>query len=157
VTTGTGKATSSSKVQDILRIKPQEAAEILRSIDAGTRDAVGRERRKWPRVPYRATPRVAVIIENEQQGKRTYALIPRNISRMGLSLLHGKFVYDGTPCVAGLKALDGQLVPVRGKVMWCRLITGRIHEIGIRFEEPIELEDFVPGDEEPEPEDGSLT
>jgi hypothetical protein len=69
-----------------------------------------------------------------------------------MSLLHGKFVYDGTLCVAGLKALDGQLVPVRGKVMWCRLIAGRIHEIGIQFEEPIDLDDFVPAGEEPEPD-----
>ena len=103
-------------------------------------------------MPSRAAPRVALIIESEQLGKRTHAVIPRNISRMGMSLLHGKFVYDGTPCVAGLKALDGQLVPVRGKVAWCRLITGRIHEIGIRFEEPIDLDDFVPSGEDPEPD-----
>jgi hypothetical protein len=135
VTTGTGKASSSTNVQDILRLKPQEAAEILEAIDAKTKDSVARERRKWPRVPYRAAPRVAVIIESERVGKRTYALIPRNISRVGMSLLHGKFVYDGTPCVAGLKALDGQLVPVRGKVTWCRLI----------------LDDFVPAGEELEP------
>jgi hypothetical protein len=152
VTTGTGKANTKSNVQDILRLKPQEAADILRAIDAKTKDAVGKERRASPRVPYRATPRVAVIIESEELGKRTFALIPRNISRLGMSLLHGKFVYDGTPCVAGLKALDGQLVPVRGKVMWCRLIAGRIHEIGIQFEEPIDLEEFVPPDEEPEPD-----
>jgi hypothetical protein len=151
VTTGTGKASSSTNVQDILRLKPQEAAEILEAIDAKTKDSVARERRKWPRVPYRAAPRVAVIIESERVGKRTYALIPRNISRVGMSLLHGKFVYDGTPCVAGLKALDGQLVPVRGKVTWCRLITGRIHEIGVQFEEPIDLDDFVPAGEELEP------
>ncbi|MHC4103225.1 MAG: hypothetical protein ACYSW1_20365 [Planctomycetota bacterium] len=144
MTTGTGKASSSTNVQDILRLKPQEAAEILEAIDAKTKDSVARERRKWPRVPYRAAPRVAVIIESERVGKRTYALIPR-------SLLHGKFVYDGTPCVAGLKALDGQLVPVRGKVTWCRLITGRIHEIGVQFEEPIDLDDFVPAGEELEP------
>ncbi|MHC4825355.1 MAG: PilZ domain-containing protein [Planctomycetota bacterium] len=151
MTTGTGKASSSTNVQDILRLKPQEAAEILEAIDAKTKDSVARERRKWPRVPYRAAPRVAVIIESERVGKRTYALIPRNISRVGMSLLHGKFVYDGTPCVAGLKALDGQLVPVRGKVTWCRLITGRIHEIGVQFEEPIDLDDFVPAGEELEP------
>jgi hypothetical protein len=152
VITGAGKGSSSTNVQDILRLKPQEADQILRAIDDKTKDAVGRERRKAPRVPYRATPRVAVIIESEQLGKRTFALIPRNISCTGMSLLHGKFVYDGTPCVAGLKALDGQLVPVRGKVMWCRLITGRIHEIGIQFEEPIDLAEFVPPDEEPEPD-----
>jgi hypothetical protein len=152
VTTGTGKASSSTNVQDILWLKPQEAAAILRAIEARTKDAVGQERRKSPRVPYRATPRVAVIIESEELGKRTFALIPRNISRTGMSLLHGKFVCDGTPCVAGLKALDGQLVPVRGKVTSCRLIAGRIHEIGIQFEEPIDLDDFVPAGEEPEPD-----
>ena len=32
------------------------------------------------------------------------------------------------------------------------LITGRIHEIGIRFEETIDLDDLVPSDEEPEPD-----
>ncbi|MHC4613261.1 MAG: hypothetical protein ACYTAU_06790, partial [Planctomycetota bacterium] len=64
MTTGTGKASSSTNVQDILRLKPQEAAEILEAIDAKTKDSVARERRKWPRVPYRAAPRVAVIIES---------------------------------------------------------------------------------------------
>ena len=152
MTTGTGKPRSSTNVQDILRLKPQEAAAILGAIEAKTKDPVARERRESPRVPCRAAPRVALIIESEQLGKRTYALIPRNISRMGMSLLHGKFVYDGTPCVAGVKALDGQLVPVRGKVEWCRLVTGRIHEIGIRFEEPIVLDDFVPSGEDPEPD-----
>ncbi len=152
MTTGTGKPKSSTNVENILRLKPQEAAEILKGIEAKTKDAVGSERRKSPRVPYRATPRVTLTIESEQLGKRTYALIPRNISRTGMSLLHGKFVYDGTPCVVGLKTLDGRMVQVRGKVAWCRLITGRIHEIGIQFEEPIDLGDFVPPDEEPEPD-----
>jgi hypothetical protein len=143
VTTGTGKSRSSNDAQDILRLKPGEAATILSGIEARTRQVTDRDRRDSPRVPYLEAPRVAVIVESEQIGKRTYALIPRNISRHGMSLLHGKFVYDGTPCVLGLKALDGQLVPVRGKIVWCRLVTGRIHEIGVRFEEPIDLADFV--------------
>ena len=149
--TGAGKGRSKGEAQDILRLKPQETALILKQIEAGTKDVAARDRRQAPRVPYRQAPRVAVIVESEQVGKRTYALIPRNISRTGMSLLHGKFVYAGTACVAGLKALDGQLVPVRARVVWCRLITGRIHEIGIRFEEPIDLADFVPPGEEPEP------
>ncbi|MHC4218003.1 MAG: PilZ domain-containing protein [Planctomycetota bacterium] len=143
MTTGTGKPSSRSAAQDILRLKPGEAATILNGIESWTKQVTDRDRRDSPRVPYREAPRVAVIVESEELGKRTYALIPRNISRQGMSLLHGKFVYDGTLCVLGLKALDGQLVPVRGKIVWCRLVTGRIHEIGIRFEEAIDLADFV--------------
>ncbi len=58
-------------------------------------------------------------------------------------LLHGKFVYGGTNCMVGLHSLEGQIVTARGKVIWCRLITGRVHELGIQFDEPIALAEFV--------------
>jgi hypothetical protein len=146
VTTRTGRG---SEVQDILRLSAKEAAEILDGIEAGTRGAVTHERRGAARVPYREVPRVVAMLESEEIGKRTYAVIPRNISRRGMAMLHGKFVYNGTGCVLGLKALDGQVVPVRGRVMWCRLVTGRVHEVGIRFDEPVDLADFVPDDQLP--------
>jgi hypothetical protein len=152
VTTGTGKSRSANRAQDILRLKPADVAAILKTIEAKTKPSVERDRRESPRLPYREAARVAVIVESEELGKRTYALIPRNISRWGMSLLHGKFVYDGTPCVLGIKALDGQVVPVRGTIVWCRLITGRIHEIGVRFEEAIDLDEFVDSSADTEPE-----
>ncbi len=138
--TQTGTA---SKVRDILRLSPREAVEILDKIESVARSAVTNDRRKAPRVPFREVSRIAVMLESEQIGKRTYALLPRNISRQGISLLHGKFVYKSTGCVLGLGALDGQVVPIRGRVVWCRLISGRIHEIGTQFDEPIDLNDFV--------------
>ena len=131
------------EVKDILRISVREAAEVLDRID---RDAVrysGQERRKASRQSCRGMSRSPVLLEGEPIGNRTYALYPRNISSLGMSLLHGKFVYDGTACVVGLQTLDGQVVPVRAHVVHCRLITGRIHELGVRFDEPIELADFL--------------
>ncbi|MHC4414182.1 MAG: PilZ domain-containing protein [Planctomycetota bacterium] len=135
------------EIQDILRVTAREAAEILERMDGQAARYHGRERRQAARVSCHDMPRVAVLVENEEIGNRTYLLIPRNISCAGMSLLHGKFVYDGTPCVVGLKTLDGQVVPVRGKIMHCRLITGRVHELGIRFDEPIELGEFASGDQ----------
>jgi hypothetical protein len=140
VSTGTGTA---SQVRDILRLSPREAGEVLGKIEAQTYNVVANDRRRSPRVPYREVSRLAVMLENEQAGRRTHALLPRNISRQGISLLHGKFVYDSTGCVLGLKALDGQIVPIRGRVIWCRLIGGRVHEFGAQFEDPIDLDDFV--------------
>ena len=116
---------------------------ILDWMDGRAMPHAGKERRRWPRLAYRGVPRVGVLLENEQKGRRMYALAPRNLSRMGMSLLHGKFVYGGTRCIIGLKTRSGQVLPVPGKVVWCRLITGRVHELGVELEEPIEVRDLV--------------
>ena len=137
------KAGKTPEVQDILRLSARQTADILRRINDRAHDKVATERRQSPRLPYQHLSRLAVILENEQRGRRTYTLAPRNISREGISLLHGKFVYGGTACVVGLQALDGQVVPVHGKVIWCRLVAGRVHELGVQFDESIDVEEFV--------------
>ncbi len=135
--------TKTAEIQDILRLSVKQIAELRGLIDRQAHSKISRERREEPRVPFRLSVRLGVLLENELKGRRTYALAPRNISCTGMSLLHGKFVYGGTNCVIGLQALDGQVVPTHGKVIWCRLITGRVHELGIRFDEPIDVGEFV--------------
>ncbi len=129
--------------QDILRLSARQTAAILDWMDGRTRPWTGPERRKSPRAPYRLISRVGVLLENEPKGQRTFALAPRNLGRMGVSLLHGKFVYGGTNCIIVLHGRNGQVMPARGKVVWCRLVTGRIHELGVELEEPIELKSYV--------------
>ena len=131
------------EIQDILRLSVKQIDELRGLIDQRAHDDISRERRQAPRVPFRLSVRLGVLLENEIKGRRTYALAPRNISRAGISLLHGKFVNGGTNCVVGLTALDGQVIPARGRVIWCRLIAGRVHELGIRFDEPIDMSEFV--------------
>ena len=133
--------TKTVEIHDILRLSTKQTAEILEWMRP-SKEKITKERRQSPRVAYTDVSRLCVLLENEQKGKRTYALIPRSLSGTGISLLHGKFVYGGTNCVVGLRALDGQVVPVRGKVIWCRLVTGRVHELGVQFEGPIDVEDF---------------
>src|SRR5262245_15416699 len=120
-----------ASTQDILRLSDRQTAAILDWMDSRARPHTGQERRRWPRAPYRWISRVGTLLENERRGQRTYALAPRNLSRMGMSLLHGKFIYGGTNCVIGLHGRGGLVLPVRGKVVWCRLVTGRVHELGI--------------------------
>ena len=131
------------EIHDILRLSTKQAAEVLERMRPSKASVPKEERRLSPRVFYTEVSRLCALLEHERKGKRTYALIPRNLSSTGISLLHGKFVYGGTNCVVGLRALDGQVVPVRGKVIWCRLVTGRVHELGVRCEDPIDVEDFI--------------
>ncbi len=132
-----------AEIQDLLRLSARQTAEALQGMGQRAHGEVTEERRQTPRLPYQQFPRLNVLLENEHKGRRTYGLAPRNLSRAGISLLHGKFVYGGTNCIAGLRTLDGQITPVHGKVIWCRLVTGRVHELGVQFDEPIDIEQFV--------------
>ncbi len=67
---------------------------------------------------------------------------PRNLSRTGVSLLHGKLIYPGTRCVVGLHSMDGQRVPIHGNIIWCRFVTGRVHEHGVKFTDQLDLKAF---------------
>ena len=73
----------------------------------------------------------------------TFQMKPSYICRIGMSLLHGVFVYPGTACKIALRSLGGEAVEVPGEVASCRWVDGRVHEIGVKFDEPIELDDFV--------------
>lgn len=73
------------------------------------------------------------------------AAAPRNLSREGIGLLTGRFVYPGTPCRVGLRSLYGQDDASRGRVVRCRYLVGSpsLHEVGIRFNRPIDVELFA--------------
>lgn len=133
--------------QDILRLSAKQTVELLEQMDEAATGEVSQERRHAPRVPYQPVSRLAVLLNGEPSGRRSCMLAPRNLSRTGISLLHGKFVYPGIACVVGLCAMDGQTVPVHGTVIWCRYVTGRVHEHGVEFTDPIDLPEFVPGAE----------
>jgi len=141
------KTDNAPAVQDILRLSARETVKLLEQMEAAATAEVSRERRHAPRAPYQPVSRLAVLLEGEPLGRRSYMLAPRNLSRTGVSLLHGKMIYPGTACAVGLRAMDGQTVPVHGKIIWCRYVSGRVHEQGVEFVDPIDLQEFVPDTE----------
>ena len=141
------KTGNAQSIQDILRLSARETVELLKQMEVAATAKVPRERRQSPRAPYQSVSRLAVLLESEPLGRRSYMLAPRNLSRTGVSLLNGKMIYPGTACVVGLRAMDGQTVPVHGKIIWCRYVSGRVHEQGVEFVDPIDLQEFVPGTE----------
>ena len=137
------KTDNTLAAQDLLRLSAKQTVELLEQMDEAATIEVRRERRRAPRVSYQPVSRLAVLLDGEPLGRRSCVLAPRNLSRTGISLLHGKMVYPGIACVVGLRATDGQTVPVHGKVIWCRYVTGRVHEHGVEFTDPIDLPEFV--------------
>jgi hypothetical protein len=68
----------------------------------------------------------------------------RDISRGGLAMLHGNFVHKGTRCM--FVVCNKQRQPVAtasGDVARCDHVKGAIHDVGVRFAEPLPASSLV--------------
>ncbi len=116
---------------------------MLAALDVSDRPAKpGRTFLRWPF--RRATVPVLVTHPSGQQVRLELAC--RNLSRGGMSLLHASFLHTGTRCTVTLRDALGQLRELESAVVRCRHCSGMIHEIGVRFDEPVDVRDFVPAE-----------
>lgn len=129
---------------DSLRLSDKEHAALLAQLE---RDAAGRhtpDLRHSTRYRYTVREGLVYVLE----GCNTNFLVrPRNLSNGGCSVLHGSFVYPGTGCTIVLRMLDNRSVLTPGRVVRCRCVRGRVHEIGIQFDRGIDIDDFVEVDD----------
>ncbi len=67
----------------------------------------------------------------------------RNLSNGGIGLLHRSYLHLGTRCIVTLRhPYDGDF-EIPGEVVRCIHIKGMIHEIGIKFDEEIDVREFM--------------
>lgn len=129
---------------DALNIKSVrvDKAILRRILDAldNNANASGHNKRRHERMSYRGRQ---VILYTKQTERDVAFVVPtRNISRGGLSFLHGQMMHLGQPCTVDLASSDGNWLTVEGTVVRCRHIRGMIHEIGLKFSGLINLEDL---------------
>lgn len=128
---------------DTLRLSDKQWANVMSEIEAATPTYDGGERRRDSRRRYKKHLRVIVRVEHPGGSNMTFAVRSRDISAMGVGFLHGSFLYPGTPCSVVLPALDGRMFSVKGTIVRCRLLQGKLHEVGVEFTDPIELQLFI--------------
>ncbi len=136
---------------DGVRLSAAERRLLLESLDADAtkqHEAMGGEnRREDERSPFHEE--VQVTIEHPGGGVSHVVALARNVSSQGLSFLHGGFVHTGTRCQIHLSTVDGERVTLTAAtVRSCRHVRGRIHELGVRFDERISI-DTLRGVESP--------
>lgn len=96
-------------------------------------------KRTHTRRPFR---RSALTLHVEQPGGRsTVAVAGRNLSPWGLCVLHRAYLHVGTLCTVDLPLVAGGEAPVSGKVIRCIHREGVIHDLGIRFNHRISIND----------------
>lgn len=130
-------------VHNTLRLSPAEHAAILAELDAAAGASVGLDQRSRRRLRYRGRP-VTIVVREPGGSVDSFAVKPHKLGPGGLSFLYGTFVHTQAVCDVTLHTADQHDVTVLGRVVRCRLIRGRVHEVGVAFFRPIDVGRFVP-------------
>lgn len=126
---------------ETLRISDRDKAKLIWAIEESSRKKVEASQRRL-RVCCTHTDAVLTLIG--EGGNRTrLSVLCRDLSRWGASVIHGRYIYPGTRCELEFKTLDGEPVVRNGEIRHIRHVQGLIHNLGIRFDESIDLSDFV--------------
>jgi hypothetical protein len=83
------------------------------------------------------------------EGGLPFAVSPRDLSRTGIGFYTAASLDVGAACAVTLRALDGALVTVPGRVARRRAVRGRIHEVGVRLDPPIDPARFLESEQSP--------
>lgn len=130
-----------------IRLHESVIESILKRLDqtdsGSTRPACAAERHRFRTK--------AIIVGMQQPGDasmKSFLCPTRNVSRTGLSCLHGGYVHVRTRCTIQLTTQHGTLYPVPGTVVRCSLVERNIHEVGIQFEMEVDPELFCEDEEQ---------
>jgi CheY-like chemotaxis protein len=135
----------SKDVVDALRLPPPALVMLHERLDREARGGNASEaakRRKWKRwIIHGATAHAT--LSHPGGTSATFLVAPRTLSGGGMSMLHGGFVHQGSEVRVLLPNRDGDPCEVRGEVVRCRHIGKHVHELGVKFETPINPRDFL--------------
>jgi CheY-like chemotaxis protein len=123
------------------RLDQEGLRAMLNSLDQHAKGSAS-NRRVQPRLEYRPSD-IAISVEHPAGGVSRFLVSPRNLSTGGIAFLHGGFLHTGSLCRLVLIKRDGQVQIVVGKIASCRHVDGQVHEVGVRFDQDIDLKQFV--------------
>lgn len=102
-------------------------------------------RRGFVRWPFRRET-IELRLRHPGGSASTLRVACRNLSRAGMSVLHSAFIHPGTACAVTIPhaALGG--LAVAGRVARCAHRSGLVHEIGVRFDDELDVRQFIAHD-----------
>ncbi len=118
---------------DVLRIDE----ETWRSLVMECQRRVGtryKNKRASERNPLWSTAPMRIVVTHPGGNVARFRVRPHNLSEGGLAFFHGQFLHRGSP-VESVISVEGVEREIVGHVTFCRLVRGRIHEVGVQFDQ----------------------
>ncbi|MEM1027420.1 MAG: PilZ domain-containing protein [Planctomycetota bacterium] len=128
-----------------LNLTEKQWETLIATLEAGKGPTVPatRDRRDLDVKRYPHVRRVALRVIHTGGQKTSHLVRSRNLSVGGMGFIHLSFLYPGTVCHVALQTRHGESVALAGKVSWCRHVSGQSHEIGLRFDQLIQIDEFI--------------
>lgn len=126
-------------VHDPLRLSVAETDRLLAQLNRAGAGQSKRRHRRW----LMSRQKGVLSLTNDKGNHSAFVIVPRNISRGGVAVLHGGFVHCGTRCTLGLRGADGAPRSMPATVVRCRCVEGRVHDLGIVFDQEVNPRDFA--------------
>ena len=118
---------------------------LIATLEAGKGPQIPatRDRRDLDTVRYPHVRKMALRVQHPGGTATSHLVRSRNLSCGGVGFLHGQFLYPKTVCFIVLPTRWGENVILPGKVSWCRHVGGRSHEVGVCFDQVIQIDEFL--------------
>lgn len=131
---------------DALRISDAEWYACVRQMDLRAMQQNGaNEKRNEERQPYRNIARIILSIRCYDGRLQQFKVRAYDLSRTGLGFLHGAYVYEGSEAELLMQHHVNGMVRIPATIVSCVHVKKRIHQVGAKFDKPIELADFLMG------------
>ncbi len=129
-----------SRFRRFLELSEHERRKLLDDLNRRSSPAVSK--RAWMRYPFPVSD-IPLCIEHPSGGQSCFLVFGRNLSRHGMSVLHGGYVHPSSKCSVILRDSEGHPLVCSGIVRHCELISGYCHQLGIWFPQPLDVKRFV--------------
>jgi len=118
-----------------------DADQILEQLDNTDGRDPGAAKRRGSRQRWRKPLKIRVT----QPGGdvRQVDVVTRDLSSGGLSFLNPGYLHVGSRCELQLMTTDNAWIDVQATVVRCRYVAGFVHEVGLRFDQPVDDSLFV--------------
>ena len=133
--------TNNAEGLSTLKLKPGEQEIITTFFDS--RSQRGERRRAVRRYRYLNPAGLVIRVAHPGGSVVPYRVTPRDMSELGMGFLHGNFLYPGSGCKMELRGKDGLIHSITARIARCEHVTGRVHDVGIEFEKPIDVSAFI--------------
>lgn len=129
---------------DALRISDAEWYACVQEMDLRAMQQRGvNDKRLEARQPYRNSAKIILSMRNYDGRLQQFKVRAYDLSRTGLGFLHGAYAYEGAKVDLLMEHHVNGMTRVPATLVSCVHVKKRIHQVGAKFDEPIELEDFL--------------
>ncbi|HEX8875257.1 MAG TPA: PilZ domain-containing protein [Phycisphaerales bacterium] len=122
----------------IALLNENEKKKVVEAIKLRSAHAPDRRKRSEARHDASRLPDITIEVRGPSGDVQTHTVPPVDLSPGGMAFLHCSFLYPGSAISATLRTRDGEQMSVTGKVMRCEHVSGRVHEVGVKLDHPID-------------------